>query len=94
LSGKDATAELKKKTAKAKVYLCFGGVALVLGTGLRLVVSVTPRRLYPQEKSSQFPLDMGLAGSQNRTLRRREKSLAFAGNRTPVFKPVVHGCTN
>jgi hypothetical protein len=46
-----------------KVYWGSEGIApriLELGTRWRLVVSFTPRPLYPQRKSPWYPLDMGL----------------------------------
>jgi hypothetical protein len=65
---------------KVKLSLCFnwaprhegvlesGGITphiLALGTRWKLVVSFTPRPLYPQGKSPWYPLDRRLGGPQN-----------------------------
>jgi hypothetical protein len=56
---------------------------LDLGSSWRRVASFTPRPLYPQGKSPQYPLDRRLGGSQCRSLRRgEEKILDPIGTRT------------
>jgi hypothetical protein len=53
-----------------------GGIALCildLGARWRLVVSFTPRPLYPQGKSTCYPLDRRLGGPQSRSGRGGEK---------------------
>jgi hypothetical protein len=48
---------------------------LDLGTRWRLVVSFTPRPLYPRGKIPRYPLDRRLGGPQNRSGRRREEKI-------------------
>jgi hypothetical protein len=59
-----------------KPYLVSGGIApriLDLGTRWGRVVSFTPRPLYPQGKSTWYPLDRKLGGTQSRSGRGGEQ---------------------
>jgi hypothetical protein len=59
-----------------------------LGISWRLVVTFTPRPLYPRTKSPWYPLDRRLGGPQNRSGRLgEEKNLAPTGTRTPTPRP-------
>jgi hypothetical protein len=53
---------------------CIDPHLLDLGTSWRRVVSLTPRPLYPQGKSTRCPLDRRLGGPQSRSERRGENS--------------------
>jgi hypothetical protein len=79
-----------KGKGKGKVSLCltrhhamkaYWGVEVYLhsffdpGTRWRWVVSFTPRPLYPQGKTSWYPLDRRLGGPQSRSGRGGEESL-------------------
>jgi hypothetical protein len=64
---------------------CIDSHFLDLGTSWRWVVNFTPRPLYPQGKSPQYPLDRRLGGPQNRSGRFGEvKILTPTGTRTPT----------
>jgi hypothetical protein len=59
-----------------KAYWGSGGIAprfFDLGTRWRLVVSFTPRPLYPQGKSPWYPLDKRLGEPQSRSGRGGEE---------------------
>jgi hypothetical protein len=75
--------DVSKVKVKVKLSLCFtkhhsmktcwgsGGIApriLDLGTRWRCVVSFTLRPLFPQGKSSWYPLDRRLGGPQSRSV--------------------------
>jgi hypothetical protein len=76
-----------------KVYWANGGIAtriLDLGTRLKWVVSFTPRSLYPQGKSTWYPLDRGLGVLQSRSGNGGEKknSQPLSGFNPPP--PIIH----
>jgi len=50
-----------------------------LGTRWRWTVSFTPRPLYPQRKSSRYPLDRRLAGPESRSGHGGEKKNSYPG---------------
>jgi hypothetical protein len=54
---------------------CIDPRFLDLGTSWRLVVSFTPRPLYPRGKSPRYTLDRRLGGPQSRSGRRGEENL-------------------
>jgi hypothetical protein len=56
------------------------------------VVSFTPRPFYSKAKDTRYPYDRKPGGPQSRSgrLLRRDKSLAPAGNRTPIGLPQLH----
>jgi hypothetical protein len=71
-----------------------GGIApriLDLGTRWRLVVSFTPRPIYPQGN----PLDRRLSGSQSWFWRGGEYKISqsLPGLEPPIIKPVAQRCT-
>jgi hypothetical protein len=77
-----------------KAYFGSGGIApriLYLGTRLRWMVSFTPRSLYPQRKSSWYPLDRRLGGPQSRSGRGGEEknSQPLPGLELPIIRPVA-----
>jgi len=55
------------------------------------VVSFTPRLLYPQEKSTWYPLDRRLGGSQSRPEHGGEEknSLPLLGLEPPIMQPIA-----
>jgi hypothetical protein len=75
-----------------------GGIApriLDLGTIWRWVVSFTPRVLYPQGKSSWYPLDRRLGGPQTRSGRGGEEknSQTLPALEPPIIQPVAQAYT-
>jgi len=60
---------------------------------MEMVVSFTPRPLYPQGKSSQYPLDRRLAGPQSCCgCDGKEKNfqpLPEINPRTPIIQPIA-----
>jgi hypothetical protein len=92
-----------KIVGKVKLSLCFnwaprhegvlgsGGITahiLDLGTRWRWVVSFTPRTLYPQGKSSWYPLDRRLGGPQSRSGEERD-SQPLPGLEPLIIQPVA-----
>jgi hypothetical protein len=66
-----------------------GGIVpriLHLGTRFRWVVSFTPRPIYPQRKSTWYPLDRRLGGSQSRSGRGGEEKNSQS---LPGFEPRI-----
>jgi hypothetical protein len=68
---------------KVKLSLC---LMKTVGTGWIIVVSFTPRLLYPRGKRLRYPLDRWLCGTQSLYGRGGEKNpfIPPVGNRTPV----------
>jgi hypothetical protein len=68
---------------------------LDLGTRWRWVVIFTPRPLYPQGKSSWYPLDRRLGGAQSRSGRDDEEknSQSLLGLELPIIQPVAQRYT-
>jgi hypothetical protein len=60
---------------------------LDLGTRLKCVDSFTPRPLYPQGKSSWYPLDRRLGGPQSRSGRGEELHIHLLSGLEP---PIIH----
>jgi hypothetical protein len=80
----------KNEHLAIKSYWRSGGIAprlLNLSTRRRLVVSFTPRQLYPQGKNPWYPLDRRLGGSQNRSGRGGEEKNSQP---LPGFEPPDH----
>jgi hypothetical protein len=81
-----------------KAYQGSGGIApriLDLVTKLRWVVSSTPRPLYPQGKSSWYPLDRRLGGPRSRSGHGGEKknSQPLPGLNPSIIHPVAQSYT-
>jgi hypothetical protein len=81
-----------------KTYWESGGTAphiLNLGTRWRWVVSFTPRPLYPQGKSPQYPLDRRLGGLQSRSGRgvKEKNSQSLPVLERPIIQPVAQRYT-
>jgi hypothetical protein len=78
-------------------YWASGGIApyiLDLGTRWRLVVSFTPRPLYPQEKNAWYPLYRRLGGPQSRSGRGSDEiiSCPLPGLEPPIIQLVARQC--
>jgi hypothetical protein len=76
-----------------KSYWGSRGIApriLELGTRWRRVVSFKPRQLYPQRKSTWYPLDRRLGEPQSRSGRGGEEknSLPLPGPEPPIVQPL------
>jgi hypothetical protein len=63
---------------------------LGLGSGCRRVARFTPLPLYASGKRFRYPMDRRFGGPRgDLDPVKREKSLSFAGNRTPVVEIVA-----
>jgi hypothetical protein len=81
-----------------RTYWGSGGIApriLDLGTRWRWVVSFTPQSLYPQGKSTWYPLDRRMGGPQSHSGRGGEEvnSQPLPGLELPIIQPVAQRYT-